>query len=156
MLVDETAQAGEVALAGLAQHPARGLVHQVVLVADKAQGERESVVEVAFLYEGEGRHDGYAVVPKQGAGGKFIQYVARLVIKIFADNLRRYVSEARTRGAVPVLLTPIVRRHFSEREVLDEYFAAKAAGRTASAAPLKAPPSQTSMAQNRISARIHP
>lgn len=30
----------------------------------------------------------------------------------FAENLRRYVRETREKGAVPVLLTPIARRHF--------------------------------------------
>ncbi|MDH6303599.1 pectinesterase [Parabacteroides sp. PH5-13] len=29
-------------------------------------------------------------------------------------NLRRFVSDARSRGAIPVLFTPIVRRHFTE------------------------------------------
>ena len=31
----------------------------------------------------------------------------------YAANLRRYVAETRGKGAVPVLLTPIVRRHFT-------------------------------------------
>lgn len=30
----------------------------------------------------------------------------------YADNLRRYIRETKRKGAVPVLLTPIVRRHF--------------------------------------------
>ena len=32
---------------------------------------------------------------------------------VFAENLRRYVRETRAKGATPVLLTPIARRHFS-------------------------------------------
>ena len=37
----------------------------------------------------------------------------------YAANLRRYVAETRERGAVPVLLTPIVRRRFTDG-VLDD------------------------------------
>ena len=33
---------------------------------------------------------------------------------VFAENLRRYVRETRAKGATPVLLTPIARRHFTE------------------------------------------
>lgn len=36
----------------------------------------------------------------------------------FAENLRRYVRETRERGATPVLLTPIARRHFDEAGAL--------------------------------------
>ena len=31
----------------------------------------------------------------------------------YAENLRRYVRETREKGGIPVLLTPIVRRHFT-------------------------------------------
>lgn len=37
------------------------------------------------------------------------------VPELFAENLRRYVRETRERGATPVLLTPIARRHFDEK-----------------------------------------
>ncbi len=39
----------------------------------------------------------------------------------YAENLRRYIREARSKGAVPVLLTPIVRRHFSGPELDDTH-----------------------------------
>lgn len=32
--------------------------------------------------------------------------------EVYAENLRRYIRETKQEGAVPVLLTPIVRRHF--------------------------------------------
>lgn len=39
----------------------------------------------------------------------------------YAGNLRRYVREARERGAEPVLLTPVVRRHFVDGELTDTH-----------------------------------
>ena len=39
----------------------------------------------------------------------------------YAENLRRYVREAREKGAIPVLLTPIVRRHFTEGTLDDTH-----------------------------------
>lgn len=36
------------------------------------------------------------------------------VPEVFAENLRRYVRETREKGATPILLTPIARRHFDE------------------------------------------
>lgn len=39
----------------------------------------------------------------------------------YAENLRRYIREARSKGAVPVLLTPIVRRHFSGESLDDTH-----------------------------------
>lgn len=36
------------------------------------------------------------------------------VPEVFAENLRRYVRETREKGATPILLTPIARRHFTE------------------------------------------
>ena len=36
------------------------------------------------------------------------------VPEVFAENLRRYVNETREKGGIPVLLTPIARRHFTE------------------------------------------
>lgn len=38
----------------------------------------------------------------------------------FAENLRRYVRETREKGATPVLLTPIARRHFTPEGVLEK------------------------------------
>lgn len=35
------------------------------------------------------------------------------VPEVFAENLRRYVRETREKGGIPVLLTPIARRHFT-------------------------------------------
>lgn len=37
---------------------------------------------------------------------------------MYKENLRRYVNEARSKGATPVLLTSIVRRNFNEHGVL--------------------------------------
>ena len=34
--------------------------------------------------------------------------------EVFAENLRRYVRETREKGGIPILLTPIARRHFDE------------------------------------------
>ncbi len=39
----------------------------------------------------------------------------------FADNMRRYVSETRAKGAVPVLLTPVVRRNFVDGVLTDTH-----------------------------------
>lgn len=39
----------------------------------------------------------------------------------YAENLRRYVREARERGAEPVLLTSVVRRHFVDGELTDTH-----------------------------------
>lgn len=39
----------------------------------------------------------------------------------YAENLRRYVRETREKGAVPVLLTPVVRRHFVEGVLTDTH-----------------------------------
>ena len=39
----------------------------------------------------------------------------------YAENLRRYVREVREKGAIPVLLTPIVRRHFTEGTLDDTH-----------------------------------
>ena len=39
----------------------------------------------------------------------------------YAENLRRYVRETRERGAVPVLLTPIVRRNFVNGVLTDTH-----------------------------------
>ncbi len=39
----------------------------------------------------------------------------------YAENLRRYVRETRERGGVPVLLTPVVRRHFADGELVDTH-----------------------------------
>ena len=36
------------------------------------------------------------------------------VPEVFAENLRRYVRETREKGGIPILLTPIARRHFNE------------------------------------------
>lgn len=38
----------------------------------------------------------------------------------YAANLRRYVAETREKGAVPVLLTPVVRRRFTG-DALDDH-----------------------------------
>ncbi len=35
------------------------------------------------------------------------------VPEVFAENLRRYVRETREKGGIPILLTPIARRHFT-------------------------------------------
>ena len=40
------------------------------------------------------------------------------VPEVFAENLRRYVRETREKGGIPILLTPIARRHFTEEGVL--------------------------------------
>ena len=50
----------------------------------------------------------------------------------YAENLRRYIRETREKGAVPVLLTPIVRRNFVDGILTDthgEYLTACAAWR---------------------------
>ena len=39
----------------------------------------------------------------------------------YAENLRRYVRETRQKGATPVLLTPIVRRHFVDGVLTDTH-----------------------------------
>ena len=39
----------------------------------------------------------------------------------YAENLRRYVCETREKGATPILLTPIVRRHFVDGVLTDTH-----------------------------------
>lgn len=41
--------------------------------------------------------------------------------EVYAENLRRYVSEARQRGARPILLTPIVRRKWVDGHLVDTH-----------------------------------
>jgi len=36
----------------------------------------------------------------------------------YSDNLAKYVKESRSKGAIPILFTPIVRRHFDENGIL--------------------------------------
>ncbi len=38
----------------------------------------------------------------------------------FPDNLRRYVAEARERGAIPILLTPLTRRQFVDGQLQND------------------------------------
>ncbi|MCS4232268.1 lysophospholipase L1-like esterase [Stenotrophomonas maltophilia] len=38
----------------------------------------------------------------------------------FPDNLRRYVAEVRTAGAIPVLVTPLTRRQFADGKLIDD------------------------------------
>lgn len=45
----------------------------------------------------------------------------------YAANLRRYADETRARGAVPVLLTPVVRRRFTDGVPDDTHFNARGA-----------------------------
>lgn len=51
----------------------------------------------------------------------------------YANNLRRYVAQTREKGAIPVLLTPIVRRHFADGKLLDTHGAYPAAVRQVAA-----------------------
>ena len=39
-------------------------------------------------------------------------------VTIYRQNLIRFITESRSKGAVPVLLTPVVRRNYNEYEVL--------------------------------------
>lgn len=39
----------------------------------------------------------------------------------YGENIRRYIREARAKGAVPVVLTPIVRRHFVDGVLTDTH-----------------------------------
>lgn len=39
----------------------------------------------------------------------------------YADNLRRYIRETRDKGAIPILLSPIVRRHFTDGVLEDTH-----------------------------------
>ena len=40
----------------------------------------------------------------------------------YQDNLRKFIDEARERGATPILLTPIYRRHFKDGVIVDGVF----------------------------------
>lgn len=51
----------------------------------------------------------------------------------YAENLRRYVRETREKGATPVLLTPIVRRHFVDGVLTDTHGDYPAAARRVAA-----------------------
>lgn len=51
----------------------------------------------------------------------------------YAGNLRRYIRETREKGAVPVLLSPIVRRHFADGLLEDTHGAYLDAVRTVAA-----------------------
>lgn len=39
----------------------------------------------------------------------------------YADNLRRYIRQTREKGAIPILLSPIVRRHFADGVLEDTH-----------------------------------
>ncbi len=41
--------------------------------------------------------------------------------EVYAENLRRYVRQTREKDAIPLLLTPIVRRHFEEGALVDSH-----------------------------------
>lgn len=51
----------------------------------------------------------------------------------YAENLRRYVRETREKGGIPVLLTPIVRRHFADGALEDTHGQYAAAARRVAA-----------------------
>src|SRR5512140_702842 len=64
MLVEEGPQQPLVPLAHLAQHPAAGLVDEVVLVAEQAPGDGQGVVEVVVADEVLRGHHGDAALPQ--------------------------------------------------------------------------------------------
>lgn len=114
------------------QNPERGWGHlfptlfdeEVVIVNHATNGRSTK------SFRDEGRWD--AVLGKLHAGDYvFIQFghndqkssdTTRYASpEAYAANLRRYVRETREKGAVPVLLTPIVRRHFVDGVLTDTH-----------------------------------
>ena len=113
------------------QNPERGWGHMfqplfdaTVVVENHAANGRST-----RSFRSEGRWD--VVAGKLRAGDYvFIEFghndqktdsVRRCSPADYAENLRRYVRETRAAGAVPILLTPIVRRHFVDGVLEDTH-----------------------------------
>ena len=64
MLFEKMLQHGLVALADLAQHPAAGLVHQVVRVGEEMLAEFERVIELPLADQRLRGDDGDALFPE--------------------------------------------------------------------------------------------
>lgn len=75
--------------ANFAQHPADGLVDEIVLVVEKGFGETDGIVEVGGLDEAEGGEHGDAPVPDALALGQLVQEAAVLVDEVAADDFGR-------------------------------------------------------------------
>jgi len=83
-----------VPLANFPQHPAHGLVNQVLGIRDKALCDLQRFVEFAFLDEVKGSHDGNPAFPQDLRPGQFIQRFAVPVIQVGAyDMLGRDVNK---------------------------------------------------------------
>lgn len=67
IFIEKEFEAAPVALAGFAEHPADGLVHQVVLMGHQLDSQRVSVVELAVPDQSQSRDDGDSLLPQQSA-----------------------------------------------------------------------------------------
>lgn len=76
------------------------------LAAGRASGGRDRQVDVPIQFG----HD-----DQPGKPGRSTELATE-----FPANLRRYVAEARTAGALPVLVTPLTRRQFERGQWMDD------------------------------------
>jgi len=73
MLIQKAAEGLFITLSGFPQHPATGLVHEILVVAQKHAAELEGVVQVALPDESVGADHGNAPVPEKCGPGHFFQ-----------------------------------------------------------------------------------
>ena len=106
--VEEPSQGGAVTLAGLSQHPADGLVDQVVLVGQQQVRDAERVVEIALPDEVQRRHDRDTPLPQHMRLREAPKRCATAILKVSAHDLRRgqidEVPVVDERGAVEIQL----------------------------------------------------
>jgi hypothetical protein len=84
----EPAERARVAFADLPEHPAAGLVHEVVAVAEQGAAEGERVAEVPAPDERERRHDRDPPPPKAAGGGEAAKHAARATHEVLAEEAR--------------------------------------------------------------------
>ena len=98
--VEESAQAGFVFLADLAQHPTRSFAYEVVLVVEQQVGQSQGIVEVTAANPLPGGDDGDTLFPKLWA---LSQTVERGMVAVF--EIAPYDLRGREVYQVPVVDT---------------------------------------------------
>jgi len=91
MPAQEFLKGAKVFLAGFAQHPAGGLVDQVLGVMEEDFGEREGIVDVTVANEPPGGDDGDAAIPEARRFRQFIEKALVAGEEPGADDVGRAV-----------------------------------------------------------------
>ena len=87
MHVQEGRQSRDIALAGLAQHPADCLVHQVLVVIDELLGNSICVVQLPAPDEGTRGKDRRPALHRPARPGQVVEDGTRLVDQVFANDV---------------------------------------------------------------------